>query len=857
MRKLLLECEFSPGDLVMLTAAVRDLHRSYPGEFLTDVRAGSVELWDNNPFRTRLSAADPEVEVIKCDIPLINRSNQAPYHYIHAFIHFLNERLGLKIEPTEFKGDIYISPLEKSWWSQVQDLTGQDTPFWIVSAGGKFDVTIKWWETARYQKVIDHFRGKILFVQVGRADHYHPRLNGTVDLRGKTNLRELVRLVHHAQGLLCGVTCLMHLAAAVETRPGRPSPRPCVVIAGGREPVHWEAYSHHQFIHTIGALECCQSGGCWRDRTLPLRDGAPQDSKKNRCLQVAGALPRCMDMITPDEVIRRIEMYFVGGAAEYLSAPQWLAAQKAIGSEEPSLPDCRLTEGTVRASSEVFLAGVPKYPRNFAGRGIVICGGGVTYFPAAWVCIRILRMLGCRLPIQLWHLGKEEFSPTMEKLVTPLDVECVDASEVRKAHPARILNGWELKPYSIIHSRFEEVLLLDADNMPVRNPEYLFETAQFRDTGAVFWPDFPRPEPPKKVWNLCGIKYRRERNFESGQILVNKRKTWRALSLAMWYNENSDFFYRRIYGDKETFHLAFRKTGTPYSMPSRGMHGLPATMCHHDFQGRRIFQHRNNDLWNLLLCNRRIPGFRFEDEARTFLKELRSQWDGQLGRYPRSMFKSKRPSGSGKVKIDAWMVSCDQRAAVRRKTLELLSSSDWGANPVRVHLDSAEESDQKARMVRAYRETLERSLEVSLESGSEYILVLEDDLIFNRHFRHNLQNWEPLRQGYLDFGSLYNPNARPDACSVSGCFYLSAPARSYGSQAYIFSREWVRYLVTHWEEETRGLADIRTARLTANASKPLFYHLPSLVQHAPVKSTWGGDYHSSHDFHPTWKAPCK
>jgi hypothetical protein len=98
-----------------------------------------------------------------------------------------------------------------------------------------------------------------------------------------------------------------------------------VVIAGGREPVHWEAYSHHQFIHTIGALECCQSGGCWKDRTLPLLDGRAQDFKKNRCTHLAGALPRCMDMITPEEVIRRMEIYFEGGAAQYLNEPQWRA----------------------------------------------------------------------------------------------------------------------------------------------------------------------------------------------------------------------------------------------------------------------------------------------------------------------------------------------------------------------------------------------------------------------------------------------------------------------------------------------------------------------------------------------------
>ena len=100
-------------------------------------------------------------------------------------------------------------------------------PFWIVVAGGKFDYTIKWWDHDRFQQVVDHFRGRILFVQVGEAVHDHPPLRDVIDLRGRTDLRQLVRLVYHAQGVLCPVTLLMHLAAAVESRPEVP-PRPSV-----------------------------------------------------------------------------------------------------------------------------------------------------------------------------------------------------------------------------------------------------------------------------------------------------------------------------------------------------------------------------------------------------------------------------------------------------------------------------------------------------------------------------------------------------------------------------------------------------------------------------------------------------
>jgi ADP-heptose:LPS heptosyltransferase len=230
---------------------------------------------------------------------------------------FLNEALGLDIRPTAFKGDIHISALEKTWFSQVEEITGEPTPFWIVAAGGKRDFTIKWWDARRYQQVVDHFRGRVQFVQVGERGHWHPTLRDVIDLRGKTDLRQLVRLVYHAQGVLCPVTLLMHLAAAIEVKEGRPKNRACVVVAGGREPPHWEAYPHHQFIHTVGALSCCDNGGCWKSRVVPLGDGDEKDHPRNLCVDVVDSLPRCMDMITAEEVIRRIELYARGGAIKF------------------------------------------------------------------------------------------------------------------------------------------------------------------------------------------------------------------------------------------------------------------------------------------------------------------------------------------------------------------------------------------------------------------------------------------------------------------------------------------------------------------------------------------------------------
>ena len=352
MQELILVNFQSPGDLVTLTAAVRDLHTCYPKQFITDVRTGSPELWEQNPYVTPLDVNDPEVRVLECHYPLIQFSNQRPVHFLHGFIEYLNDLLGLQIKLTQFRGDIRLADAEKAMPSLVEQITGLAVPYWIIVAGGKFDYTIKWWHFRRWQAVVDRFRGKILFVQVGEKHHYDPVLNGALDLRGKTSLRELIRLVYHAQGVLCPVTLVMHLAAAVESKPGGSPNRPCVVVAGGREAPSWEAYPTHQFIHTIGRLPCCAEGGCWRSRSVPLGDGDEKDQPHHLCVDVVKNLPRCMHLISPERVGQAIGLFLEKSPLRYLSPREAAdirrflfhrtdpARGQELGHAQPSISDC-------------------------------------------------------------------------------------------------------------------------------------------------------------------------------------------------------------------------------------------------------------------------------------------------------------------------------------------------------------------------------------------------------------------------------------------------------------------------------------------------------------------------------------
>ncbi len=850
--KLILQSHLALGDVVLLTAAVRDLHRLCPGRFETDVRTAFPAVWAHNPYLTRLGDLDRSVETIGCDTPLLNRSGKVPCHYLYAFLDHLNGRLGLHLEPTEFRGDIHVSDEERAAPPPIQELTGREVPYWVVCAGGRYDFTIKWWSHDRYQQVVDHFRSRIQFIQVGHAGHFHPRLEGAMDLRGRTDLRQLIRLIHHTDGVLCGVTSLMHLAAAVPRPVDRPGLRPCVVVAGGREPAHWEAYPGHQYLHTVGALDCCRNDGCWKARPRALGDGDRLDELDSRCTDVVGEMPRCMHMITADDVSRRIESYLEGGVARSLRPAQVRAAARAVRVAGPSaFDDLPLTISSARLALEKFLTSIPRPPGKFRGRGILICGGGARYFVNTWVCLNALRRSGCRLPVQLWHLGRREMDPAMARLVQPLGAECVDASRLQGLHPVRRLGGTELKPYAILFSPFREVLLLDADNVPVRDPTYLFATPQYRAAGAVFWPDLARSRLAGPVWHSCGLDVPDGPEIESGQILVDKHRCWPALRLALWFNEHSDFYHQYTNGEKETYHLAFRKLNAPHRVVPHPPEPFPGGHHQHDFEGRRLFQHRHLLKWTLMPQNRRIPGFAYEQACLADLEQLRRSWDGRL-----PWLRSQRPrrplwtrKHSGLPTFAAWMITCPERNEVRKETLTSLAGTDWADLPLKILLDPETAADRGPRIVRQFLHAQQQFL----DSPAEYLLLLEDDLIFNQHLRHNLESWPPCRNRELALASLYNPGLHEIAFDVDSHAIAVAPECVYGSQAFLLSRPAVEHILRAWSSVSLP-GDLRMVRLASQLGYPTYYHAPSLVQHRHTPSTWGGTPHQAADFDPAWRA---
>uniref|UniRef100_M4BVB4 RxLR effector candidate protein n=1 Tax=Hyaloperonospora arabidopsidis (strain Emoy2) TaxID=559515 RepID=M4BVB4_HYAAE len=252
-------------------------------------------------------------------------------------------------------------------------------------------------------------------------------------------------------------------------------------------------------------------------------------------------------------------------------------------------------------------------------RGIVV----VVYeklLLGAYVSVRSLRALGCTLPIEMWYKTSEMDGnhPLVRLMVEGLGVYLRVIDDPRAT-------TFYTKLYALYYSAFDQVLLLDADNFAVRDPSYLFDTPEFINTGAIFWPDYWRPgntifniHANSFVWEFFGLEYADVFEQESGQVMINRRTHLKALNVLMYYGFSMPRAFehmRLVWGDKDLFRFAWLKTKSSFYMSSRppGSAGTKhteydlfcgVTMVQHDPMGEILFLHRNTE--KLTYANNRI-----------------------------------------------------------------------------------------------------------------------------------------------------------------------------------------------------------------------------------------------------------
>eukprot|EP00891_Asterochloris_glomerata_P007643 jgi/Astpho2/7643/Aster-x0328 len=174
-------------------------------------------------------------------------------------------------------------------------------------------------------------------------------------------------------------------------------------------------------------------------------------------------------------------------------------------------------------------------------------------------------------------------------------------------HKQVLIGGFAIKVYAIYSSAFQEVVFLDADCMPLRDPEILFDTHEYRQGccglepvaagasavmprlqgrmrnaskadamqcrhhGTTFFPDFQHQQHASDfMYSTFSLPHPNHdpafHEAESGQLVIDRRRHWESLEYIWMLATHSDIMFQHgAHGDKDQFRLAFALSGNPDS----------------------------------------------------------------------------------------------------------------------------------------------------------------------------------------------------------------------------------------------------------------------------------------------------
>jgi alpha 1,3-mannosyltransferase len=240
--------------------------------------------------------------------------------------------------------------------------------------------------------------------------------------------------------------------------------------------------------------------------------------------------------------------------------------------------------------------GLPYKPTSIsqndkAPAGIVIPTGDKTLRFACHLIASLTRVHKTTLPIQVVYAGDGDLSADGRKKIQEaangVNIEMLDVLTVLNDSTLKLAHGgWAIKPFAALASRFQQVIVLDADAVFFQDPENLLQQQRFQETGVLlfhdrllwknafadrqdWWHDqikHPSPETDKSlVWTE---RYSEE--GDSGIVVVDKSRLDVLLGLLHIGWQNSDrvrngVTYKLTYGDKESWWIGFEATGSKYS----------------------------------------------------------------------------------------------------------------------------------------------------------------------------------------------------------------------------------------------------------------------------------------------------
>eukprot|EP00834_Sanchytrium_tribonematis_P004769 NODE_253_length_11722_cov_0.375118.p5 type:complete len:290 gc:universal NODE_253_length_11722_cov_0.375118:1383-514(-) len=177
------------------------------------------------------------------------------------------------------------------------------------------------------------------------------------------------------------------------------------------------------------------------------------------------------------------------------------------------------------------------------GKGIVYVTSS-TYFQITVAGLLTLRAK-TSLPIEVFH--HDELNEKEVRIISLIPDVSVYSLVRRQFNgiPIQFSGGfrnYHLKLAALLATNFQEILYLDDDNYLMQDPEILFSSLEYLNTGLLLWKDTWKTNPNNPIFDIFNVKCKEGFENESGQLVVNKNIHYETLLLGFTMLQNHDYW---------------------------------------------------------------------------------------------------------------------------------------------------------------------------------------------------------------------------------------------------------------------------------------------------------------------------
>jgi hypothetical protein len=228
------------GDDILCSAVARELKKR-----------GTGKIWHLTAF-PELAVGNPDLIAMPADLRLQRLCGLFGVPCIELDYHHQPPRhlIDMICAQAGIRGEVELRPylmLSRAEQCEGRVASRPQIAFQTSSLAARFPTRNKLWHHDRMQLVADALKDDFDLVQLGAASD--PQLEGTLDLRGKTSVRQAAAVLSQSRLFIGLVSGLMHLARAVDCR--------SVIVFGGREHPFQSGYSANENLYWVGPCAPC------------------------------------------------------------------------------------------------------------------------------------------------------------------------------------------------------------------------------------------------------------------------------------------------------------------------------------------------------------------------------------------------------------------------------------------------------------------------------------------------------------------------------------------------------------------------------------------------------------------------